>query len=69
MVGMDAGHFRIVAKSLTGGRAVDAQTFASLTILAERLEKVKKLGEAFGEVGFSSAVGKLTRGKKTIAIG
>jgi hypothetical protein len=39
--GMD--HWQIVKKSLSGARGVDEQTFASLAILDERLERLKKV--------------------------
>jgi len=68
MIGMDSNHCQIVEKTLTGERAVDEQAFASLTILTERLERLKKLGKAFSNVTFSSAVKKLARQKNTVTV-
>jgi hypothetical protein len=68
MIEADSNHFQIVEKSLSGERAVDEQTFASLTILGERLERLKKLDKRFDGVAFSSAVKKLKREKKAVAI-
>jgi len=64
MIGMDSNHCQIVERSLAGERAVDEQTFASLTILTERLERLKKLDKTFSNITFSSAVKKL-KGQKS----
>jgi hypothetical protein len=50
-----SGHFDIVNKALAGAREVDEQTHASLAILAERLERVKRFG-MFKDVCFSREV-------------
>ncbi|MHC4557676.1 MAG: hypothetical protein ACYTFW_05040 [Planctomycetota bacterium] len=69
MIGTDSNHCRIVAESLSGERDVDEQTFASLAILGERLERLKNLDEAFSSVAFSSDVEKLRSQKNTVAVG
>jgi len=69
MIETGSNHCRIVAESLAGERDVDEQTFASLEILGEKLERLKKLDKAFSRVTFSSAVKKLQRRKNTVAIG
>ena len=69
MIEMDSNHCRIVEKSLTGERAVDEQTFASLAILTERLERLKKLDKTFSSIEFSSAVKKLKTRKNAVAVG
>ncbi len=66
---VDSNHCQIVRDSIIGKRAVDEQTFASLTILTERLERLKKVDEIFGNVVFSSAVKKLKGQKNAVAIG
>jgi hypothetical protein len=66
---VDSNHCRIVRNSIVGKRAVDEQTFASLTILTERLERLKKVDEIFGNVVFSAAVKKLKGQKNAVAIG
>ncbi len=68
MVGMDLNHYRIVEQGLTGERAVDEQTLASLEILTERLERLKKLDKVFAGVGFSSAVRKLKARRDAVAV-
>ncbi len=69
MIGMDLNHCQIVGKGLAGERAVDEQTLASLEILTERLERLKKLDKAFSCIEFSSAVEKLKSRRNTVAVG
>jgi len=66
---VDSNHCRIVRDSIIGKRAVDEQTFASLTILTERLERLKKVDKIFGSVVFSPAVKELKDQKNAVAIG
>ena len=65
---MSSNHCRIVAESLAGEREVDEQTFASLAVLAERLERLKAADKAFSSVTFSSAVKKLRNQKNAVAV-
>jgi len=69
MIGTDSNHCRIVTESLAGKREVNEQTFVSLTILEERLERLKKLNGAFSDVVFSPDAEKLLNQKNTIAVG
>ena len=69
MIEGQSSHWQIVEDSLTGERPLDEQTFASLTILTERLERLKKLDNTFDSVAFSPAIGKLAKQKDTVAIG
>ena len=69
MIGMDLNHCQIVEQGLTGERTVDEQTLASLEILAERLERLKKLDGAFSSIEFSSAVKKLKTRRNAVAVG
>jgi len=68
MIGTDSNHFRIVTESLSGERQVDEQTFDSLAILDERLERLKGLGGAFSGIGFSEDAMKLLRRKNAVAV-
>ncbi len=63
MIESDSNHCQIVRDSIVGKRAVDEQTFASLAILTERLERLKNLDKTFGDVEFSAAVKRLARQK------
>ena len=69
MIGTDSNHCRIVAESLAVKREVDEQTYASLTILDERLERLKQLNGAFSDVAFSPDAEKLLSHKNAVAVG
>ncbi|MFC1603498.1 hypothetical protein ACFL5F_00585 [Planctomycetota bacterium] len=69
MIGTDSNHCRIVAESLAAKREVNEQTYASLTILDERLERLKKLNGAFSGVAFSPDAEKLLSHKNAVAVG
>ena len=69
MIETDSNHCRIVAKSLAGERDVDEQTLASLAILTEKLERLKKRDKSFSRITFSPAVKKLRSQKKTVSVG
>ncbi|MBN1391555.1 MAG: hypothetical protein JW947_02000 [Sedimentisphaerales bacterium] len=69
MIGMELNHCRIVEKGLTDEGAVDEQTFASLEILTERLERLKKLDKVFSGIEFSSAVERLKARRNAVAVG
>ena len=66
---MSLNHFQIVEQSLNGKRAVDEQTFGSVAILSERLERLKRVDKNFGDIRFSSAVQRLIKQKDAVAVG
>jgi hypothetical protein len=66
MIEMDLNHCQIVGMSLAGERAVDEQTFASLAVLGERLERLKSLDNAFEGVAFSPNVSELEAAKDVV---
>ena len=51
--------FEIVMKSISGQRPVDEQTFASVAVLAERLDRVKRNNKISADVCFSPQVEEL----------
>jgi hypothetical protein len=62
-------HCEVVKESLSGARNVDEQTFASVAVLNERLQRVKKLGQKFAIIEFSPAVKKLkSHSNKVVAV-
>jgi len=61
-------HFEVVTNSLNGTRAIDEQTFASLEVLNDRLERVKKLGGRFTGVVFSPAAEHLRKQSSRLAV-
>jgi len=65
---MDSEHCEIVRKTLSCERDVDEQSFASLAVLRERLERLKKLGCAFSSISFSPDVERLVSSKKAVAV-
>ncbi len=69
MIGTDSNHCRIVAGSLVGEREVDERTFSSLSILRERLERLKKIGGTFSGIEFSPAVEELQERKNKVTVG
>ena len=69
MLGMDSDHCQVVAESLKGHREVDDHTFAALAVLSERLERLKKIDEAFSGVTFSPDVEQLQSQRRTASVG
>ena len=68
MIGMDSKHCRIVKDALRGNRTVDEQTYASIAVLDDRLERLKDFDKMFSGVEFSEAVSKLTEQKVAVAL-
>jgi len=68
MIGTDLNHCQVVVKSLAGDREVDEGTLASLTILRERLERLKKVDEIYERISFSPYVRELQAHKNTVGI-
>ena len=66
MAGMESNYCKIVAESLLGERAVDELTFDSLSILTERLNRLKEVDPVFSEITLSSDAKKLTRQKDAV---
>ena len=59
MIDLYPDHCEVVKESLSGKRTVDEQTAASISVLNERLERVKKMGQRFSRIEFSPAVKQL----------
>jgi hypothetical protein len=68
MIEMDSNHCKIVGKSMSGEREIDEQTFASLEILGERLERLKDLDPVFDVVTFSPNICELKASKKAVTV-
>jgi len=69
MIEMYQDHREIIKDSLTGKRTIDEQTMASVAVLDERLQQVRKLGGRFASISFSSAVEQLKTCPSKVAIG
>ncbi len=59
MLESECNHFEIINESLSGDRSIDEDTFSSIAVLAERLDRLKKTDVLFDQVGFSEQVEKL----------
>jgi hypothetical protein len=66
---MCASEFQIVKDAVAGHREVDEQALAAMSVLGDRLERIKSLGGSFSSVGFSSDVEKLQRYKSPATVG
>lgn len=64
----DIDHCTTVQESLSGKRPADEQTFASINILAERLQTVRKLHPSMLCVEFSPQVQALIEQESILAI-
>lgn len=69
MMRTDSNHYRVVAESISGNREVDDQTLTSLTVLEEKLERLKKFDEMFSGIEFSSAVRKILDQTRPVTVG
>jgi hypothetical protein len=68
MIETDSNHCRIVRESIDGEREVDEQTFTSLSVLSERLERLKNCNKTFSHVSFSPSVKKLKIQRNAVAV-
>ena len=51
--------FEVIRKSISGQRPVDEETFSSVAVLAERLDRVKRNNKISADVCFSPQVEEL----------
>jgi hypothetical protein len=68
MFGKHSDHFKIINDSLTGTSPVDEETFSSVAVLAERLEKLKRNSDDFNDVTFSPELEELAECEMISAI-
>ena len=61
-------HFELLRESLCGRRETDENTFASIAVLKERMERLKQLDKSFSGVEFSPFVRRLARQHKEVAV-
>ena len=62
---MERNHFQIVKEGLDK-KQIDGKTAASLEILSERLERLKKYRQGFSGISFSPDVKKILRQKTVV---
>ena len=53
MLATQRDHFKVITDSLSGLQATNEETLSSVAVLAERLERLKKISSLFGGVTFS----------------
>ena len=66
MIRMDR-HYQVVKASLAGTRPVDDQTYASVAVLSERLERLRR-SPLFAGITFSPDVEELLRQQAEVAV-
>lgn len=59
MLTTECDDFRTITDSLLGSRPIDEKTFASVSVLAERMERLKRSNSIFDSIKFSPDVSKL----------
>jgi hypothetical protein len=69
MIELYPNHCEVVKNSLSGTRTIDEQTYASVAVLGDRLQRVRKLGQGFSRVEFSPAVKRLITNPSRVAVG
>jgi len=67
MVSIKIDHHKIVREAISGRRKVDSEVLASMSILEEKLEKLRKLGPQFAEIGFSAAAANIVASAAAMA--
>jgi hypothetical protein len=68
MFGKNSDHFKIVNDSLTGTSPINEETFSSVAVLAERLDKLKRSSDAFKDITFSPELEELAECEMISAI-
>jgi hypothetical protein len=61
-------HCEVVQESLHGTRETDDRTFASLEILKDRLDRVKKMNPKYAIIEFSPAAERLRKNSNKLAV-
>ena len=59
-------HCQVVMETLSSARKADELSFASLAVLEDRLERLKKLGSRFAGITFSPAAQSLLHTKEVV---
>jgi hypothetical protein len=60
--------FQILQNSLAEGRKADEQTLSAISILEDRLERLKALNPAFAAISFSPMVSSLVSQGEDVAV-
>ena len=65
---MDSNYCQIVREVLNDERVIDEKTCEAMAVLAERLERVKRMDKVFSGISFSPAVKRLAKRKIAISV-
>ena len=65
----DIDHIGVVKGSLANDRAIDEKTLWSISVLSQRLKKLKESNPIFAEIGFSDNVNRLMSKQVASAVG
>ena len=68
MLATHCDNVKIVGDSLCGARPIDEETFSSISVLQERLERLKKNSNLFADITFSPHVDELASHEMMLAI-
>jgi len=68
MIGTDSVNFELLRETIQGQRPADEQTFDSIAVLAERLERLRQLDKSFANVSFSPDVQRLAKQEKSFIV-
>jgi hypothetical protein len=68
MTRMEFDSLKVVTESLEGKRNVDEDTFASVAILSDKLERLRKISKKYCAVEFSPYVKNIMAKEKVMAI-
>ncbi len=61
-------HFKIINASLAGSSPLDEETFSSVAVLSERLDKLKRSSDQFKDITFSDQLEELAECEMISAI-
>ena len=64
----DLKHYETIRQGLADEAAIDEQTYASIAILQERLERLRATDEIFSDVSFSPALQQLAVRRSEAAV-
>ena len=65
----NVNHYEVVKSALSGNRPVSEQAMASIAVLQERLERVKRYDKIFSRIAFSPSIQKLAKQQDKIPVG
>jgi len=59
MFATETDNFQILSQNLNGSREIDEQTFSSVAVLAERMDRLKRSNPLFEQISFSPEIDEL----------